>query len=1623
MDSNSPLSFVEWKHRFSLSGEQNLQTTYTKYLIDWFNKARENSITVSQQFLTKQKYLYLLSQLQTFFSDEEKNVWYQKINLSDEKELLLSIPYFAKKLKSIALYYLELRQKIKKAKISYNLVGSTQGLENIINNYLLEVISLSKEQFSPNSYNTLPNFTEVKDSVKTEIEELYDGTVYFDRSPTVPLSSYFDTLNEPTSEFFKTKGLMLSSDEWIFNSFFSPVTSSLTSFVEGITSVIFEKTDAALFQSIVEKYLGDTKIFTEYTSLTSTTISNEIQISSGNNFFYYPYGFAELPIKTEDIMLPVPLSSTFLLNATYGRTPQTSDIMHVKTGSEVKSAWLQYREFDESELTMEAQLKQNGTTSFLYPYPGYGVSAEDVPWTGRSLSSTPEFQFLSKPYKSETLKVYWSEMLPNVVVDTVLLNNTNLSRSGSTPSKTPDESDIVYVSDFAPPSTSASLQKNKAAWLYEFNKTSIPLFTNNFPLSCIFWPYQIVTSTFPEHLKNLSATNVCNPISVHNLNLTAPIAGSTVSNSEKIYKLNHFNDSIANAAECCWLSGSYESNDRYRWAAQKGFSASFPAGRATRFIWTGMDLTPLSAVFSSTHHSENCTFSSFQLSALRYEQCNCKQVYYSPFGHAGKVFVDNNSSSDFIIEDISVDAEPFDLASWRDEENKNIYETSRFAWYQTSSKTSWGYGKWIGNYNNLPLKLRTGKCYYYYRSKSRTDASSSSAPYIINYNHSDNGPGKTKWIQAKKNKDNSWVSTDQEAITELFPGDLIKWERPSTTKFDLISTIFVENESKNTGSIWSTHDIIALSSLQDTTLIAWPIGADATTQENYQYPTTIFTEVSSILYWKIEDVKRNKTYIVKSLPVITFTPPATGVYRISVVATKLNGQMVTVTNIPAITAIDQYREEAVYVELQQPVSHTLLEQPLSGWNYTTSSLDYFSEGAAPYWAELSIDASSTSGLQGLYTWGYSNEYVGNYIPNSIPKISNLSIRYGNVIDYKRKGQLFTWREPISFKTFVGKPEWCKLIQKDATISTLSSIYSIKLNENPTIQATNEPSDIILTNYLNGNAVEVYYYALNTFVWNITSEIFSESQTTQLTSVLFESQQPWNVLSNKHFPTIATLPTLEKIYSAKDVGGFFTPNYLGATQAVNKNFVTNTYFTTVCATGINSKQQVTGRGFTKQQQSNSTWQEDNRWIKEPITANQLTGSVKKQLTKTLQTFTPYQENDETKSLGLITPKSRISPWGGPLEEDWTDSKNQPKSFAGVLNVNAWTETQILKQRGNQMDCWVGDVFGNQYGLFKSPDESNTPLTRIETTGDLWVKTNSDLVLQANNALSAIYTSIKNFSPTLHNQLTGGGISNFDCFYDTLMFQTSSALVFARIDYDYDTEQVTSTFDNIRFVFTDTQSAKIGQTWFSSATNTIDCLTVSLSSNQINLKVYTLNLTTFDLNNSLPNNIEDTKTMTDKLSGIEMKSVTSVLLSFNKNLKKYLITLFGTTPQDMPIIVDLILNKYPCYTISDINAFEGKPLPEAPIVISSFDAAIIPSEVSSLQLSAVLNETKTFQLSALNNPTNLEVLTFRDQVTASGPLTLKTKFTTNGLKQVGYKISNQHGENIYCLTVNVILTSVN
>lgn len=1621
-DIDAPYSYLEWKERNA--GYDTL--LYNKYVADWFVDHKQKPI--SKKFLVRQKYLYMLSQLQIFFNDTEIHEWYNKINVADENELLLSIPVFAKKLKRIALYYLKLRKKLKNTKVRYNLVGSKQGLETEIQHRLYDVFTTLNEELPPPIQQSLVSPETLTRKINVELEEYYDDTSYFDKTPSVSLSSYIDLLHEPTAQLFSSKGLTLSSSSWLFDALSVPTFQNVDSFVATLTGNIFETTDADLYRLYIQKFLNENRLFTVFDAASTTKFETTVSLNAGNNRFYYPYGLSENTIKLDYVLDSVPLSTVVPANGVAATSIEGADTIYVKKGSVIEGAWLRFKEFEETKNSIECHVKSNQKTSFIFPYPGYGLSGEDIEWTGNSLSATYEYDFLSEEYKNATHKAYWNQTLPRDNIVPLLINNTTLAENGANPNKNPNFADQLFVSLERPlDSLTMPGGEENGSWLYKFERTSIPVAFDLYEDYTLVWPYEYVSQKedFPEQFKDYNFENICEPISIQELNVPFAVAGNTFEKAEKIYKLAKYDDSIENAIECCWLSGQTftTANSATQCVAQNGFSGLFYPNTPTRFVWTGQDNTALSSVFGFVNHSTDCEFLKEE-SNTDPTTCTCKQVYYSPYGHPGETFTKFNSRADYILLDKTGTLEKFDLGSWSDSNNKKPEASDEFAWFKTNTKQSWGDGQWVsGNSKTKPFVLKTGQVYIFNRSDARDNTTY--PPYSVNFIYPQTF--QTKWIQAKKTADSEWISADKEATTVFAAGDFIKWNRSVSVTNYLLSAGSVENETKKLSSLWTTYDQIALSSNNSSTVLNFPFAIQVTNEPNTQLPILSagryisFTDVAQVYWWKITNISvpnSQPLYIYDDIAP-TFTPTVTGTYVVEVSA-QVNTTFVISTSgseqltqnvyfnsstIPPIFVLPQTSPNLFPIEVENSASGFLLEQPLRGWNYVTKTYDFGSYGARPYWATLYFSKDGNTKNKGLYVWGYSNDFVNDYLPNFSPRVTNLSLEYGNVFSYYRQGGSFTWHQPITFNTYIGKTEWCQITATPTTYGSLSSLYSVGFDSNPAVFATYSPTPITLTNYDNGHPVEIIYNAMLTFDWTLSVDI-PITPKDPATLISLEANKPWSVLPNRFNPTVATAPQLLNLYTKKDVGGYFTPERLGASQYINKQF------TAIPLSSNNSFSIITdditvhigGKGLTNVEQNTIyTWSEDNRWLKEPATTNNLVGAVKKTLSKTLQTFVPYQASNENKQFGLNQTNDRKSPWGGTNEQQWTDTVNSPISFTGLHSVPIWTSSQISKERGKILNNWAHDVYGTEYGLFKESLSS--------TYGELWVRKPNQLLSPSYFCLSAIYSPIKDLSLTVYNELTGNGIKNVDCFGDTLMFETSGALVFAKVTYDYDSDDIQSSLDDIKFIPTVKELSGLttiaNQTWYFPEKNKIICSFTNLSSHKILPEMYELDVASNSLIKQFPTDEEEETLLTQSLSSLSVATLQQGLLTYNKNLHQYLLTISGTLTNNTPFIVDVLIDQRQYFTTADVKIYKTFDLISAPYLIN-FETI---NNVGALSAFAV-----TLSSTDVIDTATLDVESLSTTLIDDYNVMITGTFELSGYQTVICDVSNSAGTNRFPLTFN-------
>ena len=801
-----------------------------------------------------------------------------------------------------------------------------------------------------------------------------------------------------------------------------------------------------------------------------------------------------------------------------------------------------------------------------------------------------------------------------------------------------------------------------------------------------------------------------------------------------------------------------------------------------------------------------------------------------------------------------------------------------------------------------------------------------------------------------------------------------------------------------------------------------------------QYPTlNLNSDIVSISCWSLSAPGQPLQYFTNQ-PSVLITPTLTGLYTFAVTAIAADNSLYIFTNIPPVTAVPNTILVQTLTSYSAPVPGYVLNTPLKGWDYNLGQANPYSflsnSGAKPYWAKAYNQKDEYTGFKGIESWGKPQRFTDKYNILTQPEISDILLNVGNRIEYTRKTSVdLTWTQPVDLTITVDDNKWCTLnviVSNTSNLADQIQDYKNDLEVYPTF----ETSNLSFESFVDNEPVEVYYNALNSFTWNITAvpqipETIYQSSSAVLGIV---AKQPWANLSNQFYPTVATSPELDELYSTIDIGGFFTPMSLGASVYVDKDY-TATLSQSSTALGQyfeNIKQRYNGRGLTKEVQQTPyiNYTENNIWLKEPIVAGPIAGTNKKSIFKKYQKFIPYQSGYESNprlKIGLLNPQSRQSPWGGKEDSEWTDLLNKPTTFTGELDIEVWADTQILKQVGLQVDNWVTDIFGNQYSLYKNLDNV-LPVNRKSVSGEIWARKNSQLVEPASKSLLNVFDTYA--GTNIINELTGTGVHKIDLFFDTLLIETSGSIIFEKINYDYNTDNIFSVADEARYIslampvlanfdkeFSNTSLssynfAKAGETWFFPEKKEVTQSICGLINNIITPELYRLDINTQILKKIFPTTADDIITI-NSLSSLGLTSIETPILSHNNLKKEYLLTLLGKNSVNSTVIIEFKISDLTNNKLVSVNVYTPvltEALKEPPIVNQS------------LFVSLSTNSLLSFQCSALNGSAIFEKVTGPDWINVS-PAGLFTGLSPSipATYNTTFKASNTIGPTFYSFIV--------
>jgi hypothetical protein len=658
IDKNNPYSYSVWLSLQKVNLVDDTEKLYMEYLKNWYLLKNKNVIVLKEK--TKQEYLQLIKDLSYLFNKDEKDKFLTNINYENPEELIFAIPYFARKLKEIAKILNSKRNSVKKSKLKYNLVGSNDGIETLLYEYILKSFTKNENSLTQVPYsefqNIFPTLSSVKNDFYIEIEELYDTNIYHDSDPSVDIREYVDVQN--LNENYPFEGMREDEIIGVLNSRFIPRTanSSLSKVFQayldfqsqiseeidftGENEQIFgneltSKTELINYQiEATKKYLGErlyglTAIKLKDLNLPDLVLN--LNLTEGNSWFIWPSGSRILDeVTTDNFLRPILINDSNFLNsgATAGETYKNSDLIFTDKTGLVEGAWLQGTKTISSLVSTEVKILPSDVREFIYPYTGFNLTTKGLNWVGHTLNddNLGSYEVLPPEQKIELLKKYYTETLPNSSSNPFYLNNSNLVNDGAESGKFTIDSDVIIkrknINTLQEVYNDFDNGETEIAFLYKFEKTDIPI---KIGITQIYWPIKSFETS--ENIPLTFKNDFCLPVTLANLKpsevMMGSVAGLTFADSDVIYKLN---TRTSDPIEAAWLgsstiqsldisTGSIKVYDEDSVKCAKYIDGPVQPSLAFKvdpreyvsFIWMDRD-TPANDVFKFFEHSPNCEY-------------------------------------------------------------------------------------------------------------------------------------------------------------------------------------------------------------------------------------------------------------------------------------------------------------------------------------------------------------------------------------------------------------------------------------------------------------------------------------------------------------------------------------------------------------------------------------------------------------------------------------------------------------------------------------------------------------------------------------------------------------------------------------------------------------------------------------------------------------------------------------------------------------------------------------------------------------------------------------------------------------------------------------------------------
>ena len=210
-DLNSPFTFLEYlNYGDILTKEINELGEYQQYLKRWQSATNVSLTSISSDI--RSQFITFLSEIKLSFTTSEEQRYFDNIDLNDNEQLSIAIPFFTTKIKEISLYFAEKREEISRNLDYVKTKGSGIGADRFIEQ---SIQSLYVGDDVPPGLTIPKDIGEFLKNIEIEVENQYDNfNDYYDLDPDKS-PTFYDTISGNRFDFFTSNTNVISASYFV----------------------------------------------------------------------------------------------------------------------------------------------------------------------------------------------------------------------------------------------------------------------------------------------------------------------------------------------------------------------------------------------------------------------------------------------------------------------------------------------------------------------------------------------------------------------------------------------------------------------------------------------------------------------------------------------------------------------------------------------------------------------------------------------------------------------------------------------------------------------------------------------------------------------------------------------------------------------------------------------------------------------------------------------------------------------------------------------------------------------------------------------------------------------------------------------------------------------------------------------------------------------------------------------------------------------------------------------------------------------------------------------------------------------------------------------------------------